>query len=177
MVSFVTIFWNICILRAGPESVPARIWFAVVLLIADIAVLLVQQGMMNDLLPEPDRVTMLHALGFNLVVMAAVAVFTRSALYFRKFGERFLATITALIGTHLLITVLIVAVTQLSNLVGLPPLILVAVLEIWRIVVWGFIYQRAFNTTLMLGIPLAFVVFILANVVALATSAIVSTFG
>ena len=176
MVSFVTLFWNICILRAGPERVPARIWFAVVLLIADIAVLLVQQSMRNDLLPEPVRMTMLHALGFNLVVMAAVAVFTRSALYFRKFGERFLATFTAVIGTHLLITVLIVAVAQLSNLVGLPPLILVTVLEIWQIVVWGFIYQRAFNTTLMLGIPLAFVVYILANVVALATFAIVGTF-
>ena len=176
MVSFVALFWNICILRTGPERVPARIWFAVVLLIADIAVLLVHQSMRNDLLPEPDRVTMLYALGFNLVVMATVAVFTRSALYFRKFGERFLATFTAVIGTHLLITVLIVAVAQLSNLVGLPPLILVTVLEIWQIVVWGFIYQRAFNTTLMLGIPLAFVIYILANVVALATFAIVGTF-
>ena len=177
MVSFVTLFWKICILRVGPESVPARIWFAVVLLIADIAVLLVLQGMKNDLLPEPNRVTMLHALGLNLVVMAAVALFTRSALHFRKFGERFLATFTALIGTHLLITILIVAAAQLSNLAGLPPQILMAVLEIWQIVVWGFIYQRAFNTTLMLGIPLAFVIFILANVVALAASAIVGTFA
>ena len=176
MVSFVALFWNICILRVGPESVPARIWFAVVLLIADIAVLLVQQDMINDLAPEEERVWLLHALGLNLVVMAAVAAFTRSALQFRQFSERFLGTFTALIGTHLLITVLIVAVTQLSKLAGLPPQILVAVFEIWRIVVWGFIYQRAFNTTLMLGIPSAFVVYVLANVVALATFAIIGTF-
>ena len=176
MVAFVTLFWNICVLRVGPESVPARIGFAVVLLIADIAVLLFQQDMTNDLAPEAERMTMLHALGFILVVMAAVAAFTRSALRFRKCGERFLATFTALIGTHLLITVLMVAVAQLGKLAELPPHILVAVLEIWRIVVWGFIYQRAFNTTLMLGVPLAFVVYILANVVALATLAIFGTF-
>ncbi|MCY3817761.1 MAG: hypothetical protein OXH52_00125 [Gammaproteobacteria bacterium] len=40
MAALVTLFWNICILRVGPESVPARVWFILVLLIADMAVAL-----------------------------------------------------------------------------------------------------------------------------------------
>ena len=47
MVSLATLFWNICILRAGPESVPARVWFALVLLVADIAVALVYHRMLG----------------------------------------------------------------------------------------------------------------------------------
>ena len=171
MVSLVTLFWNICILRVGPESVPARAWFAAILLIVNIAALLLYQSVLSDPLPGTEPVSVLRALGINVLVFAAVAVFTRAALQFRNLGERFVATFTALLGTHLLITVLTAVVDQLGKLMGLPPWILVAVLEVWRIVVWGFIYHRAFNTTLMIGIPLALLIVILANIVAAAVFA------
>ena len=162
MVSLATLFWNICILRAGPESVPARVWFALVLLVADIAVALVYHRMLGA-----DALNTLQALGFSLVSIATVAVVTRSVLYFRKLDNRFLATLTALIGTDLLISVLIVIASQISKLVGLPPDISTGILQIWGIVVWGSIYHRAFNTTLLFGILIAFGIGILAFIVSI----------
>lgn len=160
----VTLFWNICILRAGPESVPARIWFAVVLLFLDLAVALLYHRFVS---PEPEGLTALQALVVSLVSIAIIAVVTRSALSFRKLDERFLATLTALIGTDLLISVFALVASQLSKLVGLSPDIATGILQIWGIVVWGFIYQRAFNTTLLLGIVIAFGVGLLALLVSL----------
>ena len=177
MVPIVTLFWNICILRIGPESVPARVWFAVVLLLADMAASLIEQQILNPLLPEADRVPMLKELAFNLLHIAGVAALTRIAFHLRGLDRRFLATFTALLGTHLLITVLIVAVAQLSSLAGLSPLILAGVLQIWWIVVWGFICQRAFDTTLLIGIPVAFVIVILAYLVSLAIFGFIGIFA
>ena len=166
MVSLATLFWNICILRAGPESVPARVWFALVLLFADIAVALFYHRMLGA--TGAEALNTLQALGFSLVSIATVAVVTRSVLYFRKLDSRFLATLTALIGTDLLISVFIVIASQLSKLVGLPPEIATGILQIWGIVVWGFIYHRAFNTTLLFGILIAFGMGILAFIVSIA---------
>ena len=166
MVSLVTLFWKICILRAGPESVPARVWFAVVLLIADIAVALLHHRLTFS--EDPGALTMLQALGVGLVNIAIIAAVTRSALSIRKLDERFLATLTALIGTDLMISVLIVVASELSKLMGVSPAIATFLLQAWGIVVWGFIYQRAFNTTLMFGIVIAFGVGIFALFVSLA---------
>ena len=166
MVSLVTLFWKICILRAGPESVPARVWFAVVLLIADITVALLHHRLMFS--EGPEALTMLQALGVGLVYIAIIAAVTRSALSIRKLDERFLATLSALIGTDLMISVLIVVASELSKLVGVSPAIATFLLQAWLIVVWGFIYQRAFNTTLMFGIVIAFGVSIFALFVSLA---------
>ena len=167
MAALVTLFWNICILRVGPESVPARVWFAVVLLIADLAVALLYHRLTYSAAPDPDALTALEAFGVSLVSIAIIAAITRSILSFRKLDERFLATLTALIGTDLIISVLIVIASQLSMLVGLPPGIGSSILVIWGTVVWGFIYHRAFNTTLAIGILMAFGISIVAYFVGL----------
>ena len=161
----VTLFWNICILRAGPESVPTRVWFAVALLFLDLAVALLYHRFVYS--PEPEGLTAMQALAVSLVSIAIIAVVTRSVLSLRKLDGRFLATLTALIGTDLLISVLSLVASQLSKLVGLSPDIATGILQIWGIVVWGFIYQRAFNTTLLLGIVIAFGVGLLALLVSL----------
>ena len=165
MVSLLSLFWNICILRVGPESVPARVWFVVVLLIVDIAVALLFHRLVYA--AQPDGLTALQALAVSIVSIAIIAVVTRSALSFRKLDERFLATLTALVGTDLLISILILIASQLSMLVGVSPSIGTGILEIWGIVVWGFIYQRAFNTTLLFGIVIAFGIGLLALLVSL----------
>ena len=163
MVSLVTLFWNICILRVGPEAVPARAWFVAVLLLANIAVMLIDQSVLRDPSSEAVQLTLWRALGVIVLFFAAVAAFTRAALHFRDLSARFVATFTAMLGTHLLIAVLTAVVGQLSKVAGVPPWILFGVLYVWSIVVWGFIYHRAFNTTLLVGIPLAFLFAMLAE--------------
>ena len=167
MVALVTLFWNICILRVGPESVPARVWFILVLLIADMAVALLYHHILQLQNPEAGGLTALQALGLGLVSIATMAVVTRSAMSFRGLDNRFLPTLTALIGTDLLISIVIVAASQVSNLIGLPAFIASSVLQVWGIVVWGFIYHRAFNTTLVIGILIAFGIGIVAYIVGL----------
>ncbi|MDE0054950.1 MAG: hypothetical protein OXP28_13480 [Gammaproteobacteria bacterium] len=167
MAALVTLFWNICILRVGPESVPARVWFILVLLIADMAVALLYHHILQLQNPEAEGFTALQALGFGLVGIATMAVVTRSVLSFRGLDNRFLPTLTALIGTDLLISIVIVAASQVSNLIGLPAFIASTVLQVWGIVVWGFIYHRAFNTTLVIGILIAFGIGIVSYVVGL----------
>ena len=155
MASVVKLFWNLCLLRTGPESVPAHAWFVAAALIANIAL----STFVNTTVGETP---ISLALGWAVVSLATVAAVTWLALFFRGLAGRFPATLAALAGSEFLLTVV---PALLAPIEGVQTLVMIG-LQIWLIVVWGFIFQHSFNTSLAFGILAAFGVSLLSMMVA-----------
>ena len=158
MASVLKLFWNLCLLRLGPEAVPGQTWFVATVVLANIVI----STFLNVTIGRGGTGT---ALGYAVVSLATVATVTWMALYFRGISGRFPATLSALAGSEFLLTVIPAALAPIEVV---QPLIIIAVFQIWLIVVWGSIFQHAFNTTLAFGILIAFGISLLTNIVAVA---------
>jgi hypothetical protein len=151
MKLILSVFWNICLLRRGPELVPTHPLFVAGVVIADILLSLFVRAQYGD------ETSLLEIATFTLVTMATLATATWLALNLRGVIGRFPATITAMFGCDLLFTLLIALLIPLAGgarsavSIGMGGLIL-----IWSIAVNGFILHRAMNITVFAGILSAF---------------------
>lgn len=150
MKPILAVFWNICLLRRGPEFVPTHPLFVSGVVVADIVLSLFIRAQYGDL-------SLLRIATFTLVTMATLAAATWLALNLRGVIGRFPATITAMFGCDLLFTLLLALLIPLAGgadsaiSIGMSGLIL-----IWSIAVNGFILHRAMNITVFAGILSAF---------------------
>jgi hypothetical protein len=150
MKSLVLVFWNICLLRRGPEQVPTAGWFIVAVAIADLLM-----GLVLSLRMDPEF-QWLPALTYLLVNMAVIASVTWFALNLKGFDARFPATITALFGCDLLMTVVLAIFSGFSG--GLDSSLTigaVAMIGIWSLAVTGFILHRAMQFSMTAGVLMA----------------------
>lgn len=150
MKLILSVFWNICLLRRGPEFVPTHPLFVAGVVVADILLSLfvrVQYG---------GEAPLLEIATFTLVTMATLATITWLALSLRGVIRRFPATITAMFGCDLLFTLLIALLIPLAGGVRGAISILGGLILIWSIAVNGFILHRAMNITIFAGILSAF---------------------
>jgi len=151
MKPILSVFWNICLLRRGPEFVPTHPLFVAGVVIADVLLSLFVRAQYGD------ETSLLEIATFTLVTMAALSTITWLALNLRGVISRFPATITAMFGCDLLFTLLIALLIPLAGgarsaiSIGMGGLIL-----IWSIAVNGFILHRAMNITVFAGILSAF---------------------
>ena len=155
MATVIKLFWNLCLLRIGPDAVPGQTWFVTTAVLADIALSTFVNTTVGD-------IGATWALGWVVVSLATVGTVTWLALSLRGLTGRFPATLAALAGTDFLLT-LIPGV--LLPIMGPQTIVMVAV-QIWLIVVWGFIFRHSFNTSLALGILAAFGMSLLSTIVA-----------
>jgi hypothetical protein len=143
-------FFDICLLKRGPEVVPTHPLFLALLvgayLLVGVAVsLALHEGW-----------TVMTALTYTVVSMAAVAAATWFILYLRNLDRRFSGTVAALYGCDLLLSALLYVVLQFTATVTEAMAIAaVVIVSIWYIAVSGYILQRALGITLMMGILLA----------------------
>ncbi len=147
MSTVIKLFWNICLLRIGPDLVPTHAWFLSTLIVARLTVAVFLLAIVVPALPI--------LLAFNValisfVVLAAIAWF---ALYIRHLEPRFSATLGAAAGAVTLIdAVTAVGCTITSGMVQSG--VLWANL-LWSIVVVGFILHRALASRLWVSILLS----------------------
>ena len=160
MTAVLRLFWNICLLRDGPETVPTHTWFLVSLVAAELAMGVVLSAMMY---PELTLALWLNLALINLAVTAAIAWF---ALYLRNCEQRFPATLGAILGTEVLIDA--VSTLALGATSGVAEATTRWIVLLWSITVVGFILQRALATRLWVGILLAFAIGLIGTVVAVA---------
>ncbi len=158
MTAFLRLFWNICLLRDGPEAVPTQTWFLSTLIAAELAISVI---VFRVVWPEVSS-----WLGFNwaLIGLAVTASIAWFALYLRDQEARFPATLGAVLGTKVLIGAvgsLILATTSGAVEQGVGW-----VLTLWGVVVVGFILHRALATRLWTGILLSLVIVAIGYVVA-----------
>ena len=159
-------FWNICLLRQGPEFVPTHPLFVGGVLIADILLSFffgLQYG---------NPTTPLQVATATFVTMATLAAAIWIALNARGVIARYPATIAAMFGCDLLFTLTYrdcwyrcrAARRARSSWAWR------ALIGIWSIAVNGFILHRAMNVTLFVGIFVAFCMALLAFVLSSAAA-------
>jgi hypothetical protein len=150
-------YWNICLLRQGPEFVPTHPLFVGGVIIADICLSFffgIQYGTPGTLLQEATE---------TFVTMATLTGAIWIALNARGVIARYPATIAAMFGCDLLFNLTYVMLVPLAGGVTSPIIMGVsALLGLWSIAVNGFILHRAMNVTLFIGIFVAFCVTLLA---------------
>jgi hypothetical protein len=150
MKPLVLVFWNICLLRRGPEQVPTAAWFVATVALADLLMsLLLSLRMDSDF-------QVLPALTYLLVNMSVIASVTWFALGIKKFEKRFLATVTALFGCDLLMSLVLVIFSGFSGALDQPlTLGAVALTGIWSLAVTGFILHKAMEFSMTAGVLMA----------------------
>jgi hypothetical protein len=153
-------FFNICLLREGPEDLP----FDSSLTIRLVAISLVISFWLGSLVHE----TQIAGLS-SIAGLLFAYLFVKLLLF--KTPERFSQTFTAMLGTVTLINLISVPViypltnTGLNeNLVSIFGLMSFALL-IWVVVVYGFIFSRAISTSLGNGISISVAYTLLSIVV------------
>lgn len=150
MSSVLKLFWNICILRSGPELVPSHTWFVATLIAIDVVCSVVVSHIFSA---EPNA---FKTIGYLVIVITTTATLTWFALYVRDLTERFQAVLAALLGCDCLLTALLGVLLSLNALMQAPATaLLTGIFHMWAIVVWGFIYKRAFESNLTLGLLIA----------------------
>jgi hypothetical protein len=150
MKPLVLVFWNICLLRRGPEQVPTAAWFVASIVLADLLM-----SLLLSLRMDP-AFEVLPALTYLLVNMSVIASVTWFALKLKDFERRFPATVTALFGCDLVMSLGLVIFSGFSG--GLDnPLTLgaVALTGIWSLAVTGFILHRAMEFSMTAGVLMA----------------------
>ena len=151
MKPILAVFWNICLLRRGPELVPTHPLFVSGVLAGDV-LLSFFVGLQYGKESTPVQVAT-----STLVTMASLAGATWIALTARGVIGRYPATITAIFGCDLLFTLLVAVLVPLAGGVASPITMgMAALIGIWSIAVNGFILHRAMNVTVFIGIFVAF---------------------
>jgi hypothetical protein len=148
LVSMVTMFWNLCLLRTGPEHMPTVPAFLVTVLVLDIALnvaALLPMGSMSG-----------PAVGQIVSTVATFGVVTYALLSVKGLQSRFTATFIAIVGSDAIITLVQIPLLPIVLVLG-KAVFFVALLAffLWTLMVFGFILQRALEVRREIGLALA----------------------
>ena len=158
MATVIKLFWNICLLRVGPELVPARAWFLCPIIATHVVVNVLWLDVAAPTLP---LALALNVALINLAVLAAAAWF---ALYIRQHEARFPATLGAAAGAETLLTAVLIVAYGLTS--GVVQETVVWGFVLWSVVVVGFILHRALSCKPWLGMLVSLAIFFVSMVVA-----------
>ncbi len=153
----VSLFWNICLTRKGPEEVPAQYALIGLLILGKIVfVLLVNLALHTEINGQ--------SLILQVATWAVVlGLLTALALYARDYFERFIPTFGAILGSDLLVTSLYGAILLGVSVSGVEvsqqiAMILNSVVQLWTIFIVGFIMHRALDLNIGLGIIVGLII-------------------
>jgi len=161
MKALVSLFWQICLLRRGPEAVPVATGLLGLVVVADLTLSLLLAFSVPDALLTEEQlaatsVTPLAAIASLLVSQATFAALIWFATHIRKCVGRFPATITAYFGCDIIVTLVMIIVVQLTSLLGADIVrALMLVIVIWSLAITGFILQRTLSTTTFVALGIA----------------------
>lgn len=147
MTAVLKLFWRICLLRSGPETVPTYAWFLGGLMACHLALATFLHVLVAPAVGYP------LALNIALIHLAVAAGIIYFALFIRRFEARFSATLGAVLGTGLLIQA--VYLVGLGVTGGVLRQTMFWASFLWSMVVGGFILHRALSCKLWAGILLS----------------------
>jgi hypothetical protein len=146
----VQLFWQICLLRQGPEQVPTQNWFITAVVGANIACSLTLSLLLDA------SSGFLSVLTRLVVTQATNAALVWLALFLREHGNRFPATVTALFGCDLIITACFATLVPFVSIIGEGGSTFIFLgFMLWSVAVSGFIMHRALSVPLGIGILIA----------------------
>ena len=159
-------FWQMCLLRKGPEQLPSSGFAPGVALLIYILIALPSAGL---IMPGQAFSKIVSTVAIGVILQAVI---TLLLLQFKRMPHRFRATWCALLGTN----AVMLLITQPFNFIimksGSETLALVANSVTWVCLGWwlaiaGHIYHRAANIGIFLGSTVAFMIELLGVVIVL----------
>lgn len=153
MTQLLRLFFDICLFRRGPQDVPASVW----LLRAVLALYLV----LGIVLLTLDGGPVWRSVAKALIDLALLGGITWGALSWRRYQARFAQTMTALLGTGVILSVIALPVVRwlyLSTTAGGPDPLAAMIwfaLLLWSLAVMGHVMRHALQGTFALGMLFA----------------------
>ncbi|PIE41888.1 MAG: hypothetical protein CSA49_01315 [Gammaproteobacteria bacterium] len=150
MKSIVQLFWQICLMRTGPDQVPAAAAFTVFILFIYAALSLFARLVIGELPVDYSVVSL-------VVITALWALSVYAVLQFKGLASRFQQTFTAALGADVLLTLVTLPLVVVSiNLPETSPeaslvALSMLVLFVWDVLIKGFIFHKAFNVSPLQG--------------------------
>ena len=153
----VSLFWNICLTRKGPEEVPAQYALIGLLILGKIVFVLLMSLALH---------TEINGLSLTLQVATwavVLGLLTALVLYVRDHFERFIPTFGAILGSDLLVTSLYGAILLGVSVSGAEVSRQLAtalnwIVQFWTMFIVGFIMHRALDLNIGLGIIVGLII-------------------
>ena len=160
MKPLIKLFWSICLLRRGPDDVPYLVPLLAITWIINLLLGWVQFSYRSPLF---------LALFQSTLVLIITTVFCYTVLYIKSFTNRFVQTLTALMGTTAVINLLIFPLIILQpyivaqqsaipipllSLIQMFYLLAVIIMNVWLIMVMVHIFSLSLEVNYMFGLAL-----------------------
>ncbi len=156
MRAIVSLFWRICIFRAGPDAVPVSGALTTLIVIANALI-----NISVHMLLAGAEETLVRAIATAVVSLAGTAGLVWFVMMLMDLTNRFPQTITALFAADIILTLFAAMMfTIISGLSNVVAIFATALWISWSLAVYGFIFHRALNIHIGLGIAMALFVFI-----------------
>ena len=166
MLFLVSLFWNICLTRKGPEDVPTQQVLIGLLVIGKIVLVLVVTSVLQIDFSTISLIT-------QIVTWTAIAgLLCALALQLKSKFERFVPTFSAILGTDLVVTALyglIFMTVRLSSVEFDTDIATIfnTLVQLWTIFIVGFIMHRALDVNIDLGITASLVIKIFSEAISI----------
>lgn len=161
MNKLINVFVNICLLRAGPQALPAS---GFLMMLTVVLGLLSGTIVLGNAFANP-----FEALLAQMMDIAFMALFLRLGLTYKRFESRFVQAATALFGSGVLINLLLMPAQLMmgrdpaSSALGQLGVVLFLLLSVWTLVVIAHIFRHTFEINLITGSMLAIGYFLFIN--------------
>lgn len=167
MYQLIQLFFEIAILRKGPQDVPAAPWLLRLILPVYVTVNLL------ILLLNSDWSTALQQIAVDFLLIAG---FSWPLLHFAGKPARFRQTLCALLGTDTVISFFAIpAVASLNTQANELAFFAMLVLMVWHWLVTGHIFRHALDRPLFFGLGLALLYILISSQVMALLFPVVST--
>lgn len=162
MQQILTYFWQMCLLKEGPERLPTS-WFVLSLTL----VVYLTLALLSLVVTRSGDMTVPQMLGSAVSGILIEGVVVIALLAFKGVIPRFQATMAALLGANAVILILMLPLQMLLTQLDQSPvrvLLEVAFFAsfLWWLAIAGFILHRAANVSILQGAAITFGVEILA---------------
>lgn len=157
MNALLKLYAGLCLFRRGPEDMPAIPPLLGILLALWMVLQLLAAGLQTGL-------TLAQMVGAQLIALGVVLGASAAILTFKGLRQRWLQTALALVGVDIALTLVSLPLLLLGHAAGGTPGFvngLYLLLISWQLAVQSFIFHRAFAVGPLLGLALAFGLFIL----------------
>jgi hypothetical protein len=147
MKLILNLFLDLCLLRIGPQNIPAApvlFWYTALLNILINIVILWQ---------DPKR-TLIRIIGESVLDVMILLAILHVALRWQKLNARFEQTATAILGSNVLLGCMMVLLPNDRTLgfINEISLLILLCLIIWQFLILGHILRHTFNMLLSQGI-------------------------
>ena len=153
-------FWRVCLLRHNPEVVPKHPYFLFLVLMGNLACSITLSTIISG---EP---ALRIATGV-VVSVATLAVLVYLICSLRGASDRFVWTLSVLLGCDLVLTAIFAVIVPLARMLNeLAVIAAYATFMIWSVTVFGFILSRSLKSPMPLGVGLAFSMILISTALA-----------